>query len=183
LVWKHSVIVATVAEQLRTSCSHLTLDSKDVMTASLVHDIGVYKCIDWVCRFERDMSKYIRHGIVGGRILRYEGFSEDVARVAEQHTGVGITKRDICEQALELPIRDYVPETVVEGLICYADKFHSKNLRFLTLEEAISAQQRWGADKVKRLLELKETFGVPDLEPIRAKYEPWQQAFGSSARL
>jgi uncharacterized protein len=46
--------------------------------------------------------------------------------VAERHTGAGITADEVTAMELPLPVRDYMPETLLERLICYADKFYSK---------------------------------------------------------
>ena len=47
--------------------------------------------------------------------------------LAELHTGSGLTAQEITEQGLPLPARDVLPETLLEKLICYADKFYSKS--------------------------------------------------------
>ncbi|MFI3239735.1 MAG: phosphohydrolase, partial [Bacteroidales bacterium] len=45
----------------------------------------------------------------------------------ERHTGSGLTATEIASARLPLPIRDMLPVTVEERLICYADKFYSKS--------------------------------------------------------
>ncbi len=61
-------------------------------------------------------------------MLRAAGVPEEIARVAETHTGSGLTPEDITLQSLPLPAgRDYMPRTQLERLICYADKFYSKS--------------------------------------------------------
>lgn len=104
---------------------HLGLDEDTVESAAMLHDIGIFMTdadgID--CH---GTEPYIRHGILGAALLRSEGVSEEIARVAERHTGAGITNEDIKEMGLPLPEGDYMPETLLERLICYADKFYSK---------------------------------------------------------
>ncbi|MBI4671944.1 MAG: HD domain-containing protein [Chloroflexi bacterium] len=182
LVWHHSMIVALIAIQLHRRTAP-DLDEKVIWQAALVHDLGIYRTIDWDDRFAAEMSCYIRHGIIGGHILRREGFPEEIARVAERHTGVGITREDIARQALPLPSEDYVPQSRLEELICYADKFHSKRLKFSTFDEALAVERARGTDKEQRLLEFKDKFGLPKLEFIRSVYEPWQRAFGATQNL
>ena len=41
--------------------------------------------------------------------------------------GRGLTEQDIEEQKLPLPRRDMRPQAIEEEIICYADKFYSKN--------------------------------------------------------
>lgn len=163
-LWIHSRIVGTLACQLLARAG-LPLDQDQVMRAALLHDIGIYRCMDWRREYQSEMSTYIRHGIVGAQVLRYEGFAQEYWRVAERHTGVGITRMDIALHTLELPERDYIPITLLEKLIAYSDKFHSKRDGLMSFAQVLKSQQRWGREKVARLLDLKERFGTPDLEP------------------
>jgi uncharacterized protein len=50
--------------------------------------------------------------------------------VCERHTGTGLTKEVIVQNGWNLPVKDFVPETLEEQLVCFADKFFSKT-RFL----------------------------------------------------
>jgi len=87
------------------------VDIDFIKIGSLLHDIGRFKCYK---------ENSIRHGVEGGEILRKEGFPK-YAEIAETHIGVGITKEDIEKQGLNLPLKDFVPETVEEKIIAYAD--------------------------------------------------------------
>jgi len=87
------------------------VDINFVKIASLLHDIGRFKCYK---------ENSIRHGVEGGEILR-NGDLVKYARIAETHIGVGITKEDIEKQGLNLPLKDFVPETTEEKVIAYAD--------------------------------------------------------------
>ena len=92
----------------------------------MLHDIGIHLTnapgID--CHGK---EAYLRHGILGAALLRTEGAPEWAARVAERHTGAGISVDDIRALHLPLPERDLMPETLLERLVCYADKFFSKS--------------------------------------------------------
>ena len=59
-------------------------------------------------------------------MLRNEGLPKH-ARVAERHTGTGLTKETIQRQGLPLPLHDFSPITIEEQIVCYADKFFSKS--------------------------------------------------------
>lgn len=104
----------------------LDLDRSMVDAAAMLHDIGVVNCkapaIGGLGRLP-----YICHGIEGARMLRKLGAPEYLARVSERHTGSGLTATEIEAAALPLPHRDLVPESLLEQLICYCDKFFSKN--------------------------------------------------------
>ena len=49
------------------------------------------------------------------------------ALVAERHTGSGITMEQVIREDLPIPVQDYLPVSLEERIICYADKFYSKS--------------------------------------------------------
>ena len=87
-------------------------DTGFIGIAALLHDIGRFKC--------PPRKNSIWHGVEGATILRKEGLHK-YALVAERHLGAGITKEDIKRQKLKLPLKDYVPKTIEEKIISYAD--------------------------------------------------------------
>ncbi|MBW2965012.1 HDIG domain-containing protein [Candidatus Woesearchaeota archaeon] len=102
-----------VAQKIMQRNSKIAIDIEFIKTATLLHDIG---------RFRHPPGKdSIKHGVAGADILRSEGLDERYIRVCERHIGVGITTDDIKEQNLPLPQKDYVPETIEERIISYAD--------------------------------------------------------------
>lgn len=92
--------------------------------AAMLHDIGV-------CRVHAPEIRlfgshpYIMHGVLGREILEAEGLPRH-ALVCERHIGVGLTAADITSQGLPLPLRDMVPQSLAEEVICFADLFYSK---------------------------------------------------------
>ena len=122
---RHCRSVSDLALELNRDC-RLGLPPEQVEAAAMLHDIGIYLC-DAPSIECRGQEPYIAHGILGAELLRREGAPEWVARVAEHHTGSGLTANEITEQRLPLPARDFLPETLLEKLICYADKFYSKS--------------------------------------------------------
>lgn len=121
----HSRSVGALALDISHACM-LGLDDDDVMTASLLHDIGIF-LTDAPGIHCHGHEPYIRHGVLGAALLRSQHIPEWIARVAERHTGVGLTCAQIIERGLPLPEADFVPETLLEKLVCYADKFYSKS--------------------------------------------------------
>jgi len=83
------------------------VDLELVSLGALLHDVG------------RSVTHGVGHGVEGGRILREEGLPE-LARFAENHVGAGIPREEAKE--LGLPDRDFLPTTVEEKLVAYADK-------------------------------------------------------------
>lgn len=102
------------------------IDRQFLYDAAMLHDIGVVEC-DAPSIYCYGTNPYITHGIRGGAILRSEGLDERYCRVCERHTGAGLTAEEIRESKLPLPLKDFLPETLEEKLICYADKFYSKS--------------------------------------------------------
>jgi uncharacterized protein len=91
--------------------------------------------------------------------LRQEGLPE-FARVCERHTGTGITAQQIIERNLPLPVQDFLPETMEEQVICYADKFYSKSHleRERTVEQTAKSLEKFGHDSVARFMKWAEMF-------------------------
>jgi uncharacterized protein len=111
----------TVARNLSGYCP----DQAFIWEAAMLHDIGMIRTRAHGIFCFGD-EPYICHGVIGREILEAEGFPRH-ARVCECHVGVGISEADIQSQRLPLPRRAMIPQTIEEQLICYADKFFSKN--------------------------------------------------------
>lgn len=124
----------------------------------MLHDIGICRC-DAPKIYCFGTEPYLRHGLIGAEMMRAEGFPRH-ARVCERHTGAGLTEKEIIEQDLPLPHRDFLPETLEEKLICYADKFYSKTHpdREKSFEQAEKSIARFGKDGLERFLAWKALF-------------------------
>lgn len=160
LVHTHCRIVCRIAEQLVTGTG---ADLALVRAGCLLHDIGVYRL---------DGADYIRHGVLGGELLRGLGLPETLCRFCSCHTGVGITREDISRQGLPLPPGDYVAETEAEKLVMYADKFHSKSTppAFLSAAAYLRAVTRFGPGKAAAFAAMVDRYGEPDLRPLAAEF-------------
>ena len=84
--------------------------------------------------------------------------------MAERHTGAGITAADIRQQGLPLPIGDYVPESTLERLVCYADKFYSKggDMKRKPLDRVIRSMERFSPDTLERFMDMHKEFSISD---------------------
>ena len=124
----------------------------------MLHDIGIFKCYAAGIQCF-GTEPYICHGRIGAELLRSEGFPRH-ARVCERHTGAGITKAQIIAQNLPLPQQDFLPETMEEKVICYADKFFSKTHidREKTIEQAEKSLSKFGEEGVLRFREWEKCF-------------------------
>lgn len=154
----HSVLVAKKALDIAKAHPELNIDTTFVNEASLLHDIGVFLC-DAPGIFCFGNEPYIKHGILGAELLRREGL-ERHARVCERHTGAGLSKESILAQNLPLPLHDYLPETMEEKLICFADKFFSKSrpTEEKSLEQARCSIAKFGEDSLSRFNEWCDLF-------------------------
>lgn len=145
----HSTDVANKALSVAEKHPELNIDKIFLYEASMLHDIGIVHVDAPAIHCHGDKA-YIQHGILGASILREEGLPKH-ARVAERHTGTGLTCTEIQRQSLPLPLGDYVPETLEEQIICYADKFFSKTKlgKEKSYEQALHSLAKFGEDGVE----------------------------------
>lgn len=155
---KHSRQVADLALDIMRR-KHLQLDAEEVEAAAMLHDIGIFLTHAPAIGCEGP-ERYITHGVLGARLLRQEGAPEAIARVAETHTGSGITAEDVEMLGLPIPVADYLPETLLEKLVCYADKFYSKSGEMLRKDfrSARASIARHGGDSLARFDRLARMF-------------------------
>ena len=144
LLLKHSRQVADRCLQIARKHKELPVDIQFLEEAAMLHDIGIFKC-DAPSIYCKGTEPYIKHGPIGGDLLRAEGFPRH-ARVAERHTGTGLP--------------GYEPETLEEQIVCYADKFYSKSSpdRVRTVAEAAQSLEKFGAAGVRKFLDWATRF-------------------------
>lgn len=140
----HSRQVADRCLAIVAKHKELPVDVQFMEEAAMLHDIGIFRC-DAPGIHCHGTEPYLRHGPIGGEILRAEGFPRH-ARVAERHTGTGLP--------------GYEPETLEEQIICYADKFYSKSRldRVLTVAETAQSLEKFGHDGVLKFLTWAKCF-------------------------
>lgn len=120
----HSRQVAAMARDIACRL-HLDIDPGLLETAAMLHDIGIVATdAPGICCYGTE--PYLLHGTIGARMLREAGAPEWAADVAERHTGAGLLRADVVAAGLPDPGHDLLPRTLLERLVCYADKFFSK---------------------------------------------------------
>jgi uncharacterized protein len=82
-------------------------DKQLVEAGALLHDIG------------RSQTHGIDHAIVGARIAKKLGLSENIVHIIERHIGAGLTPS--VAKSLGLPFKDFMPKTLEEKIVCHAD--------------------------------------------------------------
>jgi len=160
ILLKHSGQVARLALGINEAMG-CPLDPAEVEYAAALHDIGI--CLTDASGIGCFGSEpYLRHGILGADLLRAGGAPEWAARVAERHTGAGITPADIAAMNLPLPTdRVLYPQTDLERLVCYADKFYSKSgdMTRKSLERVRASMARHSAQTLERFEALHAVYG------------------------
>ena len=114
----------------------------------------------------------MNHGVRGEELLKKERLPRELWRIASHHLGIGFTEQDIKKQGLPFE-HPYMPETIEERLITYADKFHSKTNppRFNTYESFMATATTFGDDIAERFEQLAAEFGIPNLTVLAQKYD------------
>ena len=84
------------------------VDLKLVEIGALLHDIG------------RARTHKIDHGVIGAEIARSKHLAEPIAKIIERHPLAGITAQEA--KKFGLPVKDYLPHTIEEKIVLYADK-------------------------------------------------------------
>lgn len=153
LLLLHSRQVAELALEICDHHPELQLDRQFIFEAAILHDVGIVRC-DASGIHCHGTEPYIKHGILGADILRQMGLPRH-ARVAERHTGTGITTEQILEGNLPLPLQDYSPESMEEKVVCYADKFFSKSKPQAkkAYSDALRSVSKFGEECEKRFAE------------------------------
>lgn len=129
-----------------------------------LHDVG------------RSVTHGVGHAVESAMIIKGLGFSDPVIRLVETHIGAGITAEEA--ERLGLPKKDYVPETLEEKILAYADKFLESELIFKTVNgEQIVERRDIESDSIEPTLKrFRKKFGVNSpvvlrLEKLRDEME------------
>jgi uncharacterized protein len=135
-------------------------DLQFIQEAAMLHDIGIFMTNSPELGCTGDYP-YVCHGYLGRELLDNKGLFRH-ALVCERHVGVGISAEEIKRRRLPLPLRDMMPVTMEEEIICFADKFYSKNgaenKNETSAEDILRNLERYGYDKVKRFQKWIEMF-------------------------
>ena len=148
---EHSKAVTKKALETAKNVPHLKPNLKFIKEATMLHDIGIFltNAPQIGCFGDKP---YICHGYLGRKILEKENLPKH-ALVCERHVGVGFSIQDIKKDKLPLPKRNMIPISIEEQIICFADKFFSKDEKSLIKEKSLlrikQGLTRFGKHKVK----------------------------------
>jgi len=158
----HGWAVARAAVGLARRLAVGSVDLAFVEQAAVLHDVGA-AFTDVPELGLTGGEAYIRHGLLGREFLDARGYPHH-GLVCERHVGVGLTRDEIRARGLPLPDRDMRPVSLEEILICYADKFFSKNAARLDAVNPLAKVRRRlgsrGHDKLVVFDEWVARFGL-----------------------
>jgi len=142
--------------------AHLNPDLDFIHNAALLHDIGIMHTDSpgFGCHGKHP---YICHGFLGRELLDSIGLPQ-YGLISERHVGVGISSDDIRNFTLPLPQRDMVPVSIEEQIICYADKFFSKNG---------NGQKKNGEKPVEHIIQTLVPYGQNKVD----RFQKWVEMF------
>jgi len=123
-VIKHCKAVEKVATEIAEACKKrgLNVDMKLVQIGAILHDIG------------RSKTHTVDHALVGAEIARSLNLTDEIVLIIERHVGGGITFDEA--RNLGWPVKSYVPETLEEKIVTYADKLIEGSER-VSIEQTI----------------------------------------------
>ncbi len=160
MLLQHGKSVARKALDAAAKVPNLNPDITFIKEAAMLHDIAIFMT-DAPELHCTGKHPYICHGYLGRELLENKGLFKH-AMVCERHVGVGITAEEIRRHDLPLPARDMVPISIEEQIICFADKFFSKNGPSMEtkkpVEEILGNLAHYGPDKVKTFESWLELF-------------------------
>jgi len=124
-------LATKLAEEIKAH--GVKVDIQLVRVGAILHDIG------------RSKTHSVDHAVVGGKIARSLGLPNSVISIIERHVGGGITSEE-AERLLGWPKGVYMPQTIEEKIVTYADKL-VEGSREVPLEKTLNKlREELGAD-------------------------------------
>ena len=155
----HARKVTSLALDFATHHPELNMDMQFIEEAAMLHDLGIFLTDAPRIHCLGD-KPYICHGFLGAELLRSHGLPRH-ASVCERHTGTGLTKEQIEREGWPLPVMDFVPVTLEEQLICFADKFYSKTTHLeeaRTMEQVVASMRKISDESVRKIEQWAQMF-------------------------
>jgi uncharacterized protein len=121
----HCQAVASLAIELaeKFKTKNYSVNLELIEAGALLHDLG------------RSKTHSVNHAVEGMKIAQNEGLPETIICIIKRHVGAGITTKEA--EQLNWPKDNYIPQTLEEKIVCYADKCISGNDR-ISVETTIN---------------------------------------------
>jgi uncharacterized protein len=128
-VIRHCKAVAELAVEIAEACKKngSDVDLELVEIGALLHDVG------------RAKTHSVHHAIVGANIAKSLGLPEPVVSIIKRHVGGGISAVEA--RKLGWPRDVYIPQTLEEKIVSYADKLIEGSRR-VPIEKTIESLSR-----------------------------------------
>jgi uncharacterized protein len=152
-VIEHCKVVSALAVQIAKACEKkgLNVNIKLVQVGALLHDIG------------RSKTHSVNHVIAGAEIARSLNLPESIVLIIEHHAGGGITIDEA--KKLGWPVKSYLPQTLEEKIVMYADKL-------------IEGLKRVEIDRTIKKLSMELGEEHPSIERIKKLHEEFSSLIG-----
>jgi uncharacterized protein len=156
-VIRHCIAVADLAVEIAEDCKAkgFNVDLRLVETGALLHDIG------------RSRTHSVHHAVRGAEIAESFGVPKQVISIIKRHVGGGITSTEA--KRLGWPKDVYIPETLEEKIVSYADKLIEGSRRVpieRTIENFSEMLPPSAVDRIRKLhTEMVALIGDEDCLP------------------
>ena len=143
-VIRHCRAVAEIAVKIALKCRErgVPVDIELIRIGALLHDLG------------RSKTHSVHHPIIGAKIAEELGLPEAIIRIIKRHIGGGLTAEEAAE--LGWPVENYLPETLEEKIVTYADKLIDGD-KVVPIEKTIEEfKRKLGEDhpSIRRIMNL-----------------------------
>lgn len=147
-VIRHCKAVSSLATKIARVCKRrgLSVNVQLVEVGALLHDIG------------RSKTHSVDHAIVGAEIAKSLNLPKSVVSIIERHVGGGIPPDEA--EKLGWPKKNYLPQTIEEKIVNYADKLIEGSHR-IPLERTIrkfSVELGASHPAIERMKDLQKEF-------------------------
>ena len=135
-----AALAVELAKQLETKNCKVDLELVEI--GALLHDLG------------RSKTHTVDHAVVGAKIAESLELPQPVISIIKRHVGAGITAQEA--QWLGWPKDVYVPATLEEKIVSYADKLIDGSRKVpidLTIKQLQMDQKSDAAERVRKLHE------------------------------
>ena len=138
----HCQAVASLALELaeKFKAKNYPVDLALVEAGALLHDLG------------RSKTHSVNHAVEGMKLAQAEGLPDAVICIIKRHVGAGITAEEA--EWLGWPKDNYVPQSLEEKIVCYADKCIGSDTRIpveATIKQLHEQKLDDAAERVRKL--------------------------------
>ena len=141
-VINHCLVVTDLALEIASQLQKkgFKVDMQLVAAGAMLHDLG------------RSKTHAVDHAVVGAQITQSIGLPDAVIKIIKRHVGAGITAEEA--KWLGWPNDVYVPQTLEEKVVAYADKLIDGSKRIPIEAEIARLQSEHKAEAAERVRNL-----------------------------